>query len=226
MYGQPLASPERTGIVEAQQQERRAGRQQRRRQQRRARLILWSTVILTIMLLGATGFSYMRIQQLLAVPTSPVANSNYPAVDGISCDASMQTAYHIHMHVSIYINGQPVVVPQGVGIAPDGSCFYWLHTHTSDGIIHVEAPSATDALSLNEFLTIWREKFSSFQYPAQLSLMTGWQVYINGHPFAGPVTSPLLTHIPALSHELVTLEYGIPAIPPDTVFQWPANVSQ
>lgn len=29
--------------------------------------------------------------------------------------------------------------PQGPFIA-SGTCFYWLHTHAADGIIHVESP--------------------------------------------------------------------------------------
>jgi hypothetical protein len=73
--------------------------------------------------------------------TEQVVNAAYPPIDGIYCDALEQTAYHIHAHLTIYMNGKQVAIPQGIGIASDQSCFYWLHTHTSDGVIHIEFPN-------------------------------------------------------------------------------------
>src|SRR2546426_867830 len=68
------------------------------------------------------------------------ANEAYPTVDGVSCDRGEHSDYHIHQHASIYINGKLVTVPANIGIASDSSCLYWIHTHSSDGIIHIEAP--------------------------------------------------------------------------------------
>ena len=76
-------------------------------------------------------------------------------VDGNSCDTSEQVVYHIHAHLAVYTNGRPRIIPEGIGIVPPtqivqtsagpfvsaGKCFYWLHSHTADGIIHVESPS-------------------------------------------------------------------------------------
>ena len=69
------------------------------------------------------------------------ANAAYPAIDGVSCDSGEHGDFHIHAHVSIYIDGKPATVPAQIGIAPDSSCLYWLHTHSSDGVIHIEAPN-------------------------------------------------------------------------------------
>lgn len=135
-----------------------------------------------------------------------------------------QGGYHIHAHLTIYANGQRVTVPKGIGIAPDGSCFYWLHTHTSDGIIHVEAPQKQHNEALDDFLTILHDGFAHLGFPAALTQQTGWKIYVNGQPFSGIVTSPLNTEVPLASHDAVTLEYGSPNPPPDVLYVFPPNL--
>ena len=89
------------------------------------------------------------------------------AIDGISCQTSEQTIFHIHTHLTLFVNGQPRQVPAGIGI-PDavaqptqagpfvgsGACFYWLHTHAADGIIHIESP-VKRTYTLGEFFDEW-----------------------------------------------------------------------
>jgi hypothetical protein len=201
-------------------QVRREARMQRRKYRRRARMILWGTIGSSVLLLGLIGFIFLRIQAILAT------NSAYLPVNGISCDAGMQNGYHIHAHLSIYINGKSVIIPQNIGIASDGSCFYWIHTHTSDGIIHIEAPQKLHNLALDDFLTIWHDGFAHLNFPAELTQSTGWKIFVNGKPFAGTVTSPLNTEVPLASHDVVTLEYGAPNPPPDTLYSFPASLPQ
>lgn len=141
-------------------------------------------------------------------------NPAYPSVDGVSCDQLEQTAYHIHAHVSIYINGQAVSVPAGIGIASDGSCYYWLHTHSTDGIIHIESPGQ-HTYTLGNFFDIWSERFAQLGYPTELSVTTGWQVYVNGKPYSGD-----FHQIPLQAHELITLAYNSPGVHPDTTYNW------
>jgi hypothetical protein len=75
-------------------------------------------------------------------------------VDGIRCDASEGVLLHIHPHLTILDHGKPVGIPEDVGRPIAGQCFYWLHTHTPDGIIHVESPSFR-TFTLGEFFAIW-----------------------------------------------------------------------
>lgn len=201
--------------------ERRAARVIRRKHRQRARTILWGTIASSILLLGIMGFTFIHIQ------TDPINNSAYPPINGIRCDTA-QNAYHIHVHLTIYINGQFVTIPKNIGIASDGNCFYWMHTHTSDGIIHIEAPQKQSNLALDDFLTIWREGFAKLSFPQDLTQTTGWKIFVNGQPFAGSVTSPLNTEVPLSSHDIVTLEYGTPDPKPDdaSTFQFPANLKQ
>ncbi|HZU68863.1 MAG TPA: hypothetical protein VFA09_16415 [Ktedonobacteraceae bacterium] len=210
----PPANPEQDEIL----RERRMARAQRRKQSRRARLILWGTIGSSIILLGLIGFIYWNIQWLLS------HDAKYPAINGVPCESSMSVNYHIHVHLSIYVNGKNITIPKGIGIASDGSCFYWLHTHTSDGIIHVEAPQQASNQKLDDFMTIWHDGFANLGFPSVLTQQTGWKVYIAGKPFTGVVTSPLNTEVPLTSHEVITFEYGSHNPPPDRYYAFPADL--
>ncbi len=74
-------------------------------------------------------------------------------VDGITCAPVEQLVYHIHAHLAVFDDGRLYALPGGVGIpgsrpyqsrygpvAVGGRCYYWLHTHTSDGVFHIESP--------------------------------------------------------------------------------------
>lgn len=105
-------------------------------------------------------------------------------------------------------------VPENIGIAPDSSCLYWLHTHTSDGVLHIEAPNGF-SITLRNFLDIWGNRFSQLGYPSQLNQTDGWQIYVNGKPFTGDFHT-----VPLQDHTLVTLAYHSPGVRPDTNFDW------
>ena len=146
--------------------------------------------------------------------TETIVNASYPPVDGIYCDALEQTVYHIHAHISIYINGTLNPLPQNTGIASDGSCYYWLHTHDSTGIIHIESPTQKD-YTLGNFFDEWSTNFSSLGYPSQLALSSGWQIWIGGKPYSGD-----FHNIPLTAHELITMAYNSPGVKPDTTYAW------
>ncbi|MGH2506674.1 MAG: hypothetical protein ACRDHZ_04550 [Ktedonobacteraceae bacterium] len=195
--------------------ERSPSRQERRykaqrKRERAARLkkftgpSLW--VLLALVVVGLITF--------LSVTNRGIANSAYPPVNNISCDQGEHSDFHIHAHLTMYINGKQTTLPAGVGIAPDGSCLYWLHTHNTDGVIHIEAPKGA-SFTLNNFLEIWSGHFQSLGFPNQLNTKTGWQVYVDGKPFAGDFHT-----IPLQAHMLITLAYHSPGIHPDTFYNW------
>lgn len=144
------------------------------------------------------------------------SNPNFPPVDNISCDNLEQTAIHYHAHVTIYINGSLVQIPQQIGIAPDGSCFYWMHTHDTTGVLHIEAPQGRD-FTLGNFFHIWGEQFPQLKYPLQLEQSGGWQIYVDGKPYTGDFHKMVLK-----SHMVITLAYQSPNIQPDTTYDWVA----
>src|SRR5438105_828169 len=78
------------------------------------------------------------------------------SINGVECHTLEQTNYHVHSHLDVFVDGQKQQVPSKIGILSSPSCLYWLHTHDTDGIIHVEAPQAHD-FTLGQFLNIWNQ---------------------------------------------------------------------
>ena len=99
---------------------------------------------------------YLAVLALVAAVSAGAGYliSHPPAfpVDGIPCEAMEAQGFHIHAHLELWKGGRPVPIPAGVGIV--GGCFYWLHTHTPDGILHVEAP-ADRQFTLSQFFAVW-----------------------------------------------------------------------
>jgi hypothetical protein len=140
-----------------------------------------------------------------SAPASAAAPNALPDVNGISCDALESTVQHIHVHLAIFVNGQEEQVPLGIGIGQpwqvtdsaegpfvnDGSCFYWLHTHTEDGVVHIESPIRR-RFTLGDFFAIWQVPLNESQVgTAQGAVIT----YVNGQRSnLAPQDVPLLAH--------------------------------
>jgi len=112
---------------------RRAQQQQREAAKRRAvrtkRIAIVSITAALIVIAAVSLYSLVSAQANRRSQTEPMVNAAYPPIDGISCDQMENAIFHIHAHLSLFIEGKAVPVPQGIGIASDRSCFYWLHTH-------------------------------------------------------------------------------------------------
>lgn len=198
-------------------QERREEQLRREAEQkqavRRRRLTLIGIIIAAIILIGTiTAYAIYSNGQ---PHTEAVVNSAYQPVDGIYCDTQEQTAFHIHAHITMYINGKQTTLPQNVGIAGDQSCLYWLHVHDTTGVIHIEAP-AGHSFILGNFLDEWATQFPTLSYPSELDL-SGWTAYLNGNLYQGDFHK-----IPLESHNVITLMYNSPNAKPDTSFDWNA----
>jgi hypothetical protein len=169
----------------------------------------------------AVGFEGIPLEKgpLLASPgtTTPTA------ADGVQCKPGEQLAYHIHAHLAVFDNGTLYAVPPGIGIpgaqveqsrygpvAVGGQCYFWLHTHTSDGIIHIESPERR-IFTLGDFFGVWRQPLSAERVGDLHGRITA---FVNGKTWH---KSP--TAIPLLSHEDIQLEIGQPA-PPLIATNW------
>ena len=160
------------------------------------------------------------------VPAGPALASTATAatgqpVDGISCQTSEQTVFHIHAHLTIFVNGAARQVPAGIGIpgaqatqSPQGpfietgTCFYWLHTHASDGIIHIESP-VERTYTLGNFFDIWGQPLGPDQVgPAQghVTAIYNGQVW-QGNP----------RDIPLNAQAQIQLQVGTPLVTPEQI---------
>lgn len=73
------------------------------------------------------------------------------------CDREMAGGFHIHPTLQIIAHGENVEVPTNIGVGP--TCMTVLHTHSSDGLIHVESPEQRD-FTLGDFFAVWQQPFS------------------------------------------------------------------
>jgi hypothetical protein len=140
-------------------------------------------------------------------------------IDGITCEANEQVLFHIHAHLTIFVRGFARQVPGGIGISrpyeevqtrqgpfvSGASCFMWLHTHASDGIIHTESP-ITRTYSLGDLFDIWGQRLDGEHVGPAHGTVTA---FLNGHVFTG---SPRI--IPLLPHAQIQLDVGRPLIAP------------
>ncbi len=162
----------------------------------------------------------------IAVETGPALAPASTSVDGapvsgIRCEASEQVAYHIHSHLLVFVNGQPRSLPYGIGLvtpvvqkagpnafASASRCYYWLHVHAGDGIIHIESPTQ-ETFTLGQFFALWRQPLNMNTVGPATGAVTA---YVNGKPFTGdPGTIPLK------DHEAIQLDVGTPTPAPVTV---------
>jgi zinc-ribbon domain len=175
-----------------------------------------SAVLLAVLGAGAALLVLTATQQrgspAAARPTPAAAPASasggagiLPDINGISCDALESTIVHLHVHLAIFVNGEEQQVPFGIGIGQpwqvtdsdegpfvtDGACFYWIHTHTEDGIVHIESP-VRRRFTLGDFFAIWQVPLSGTQVGnAQGQVIT----YVNGQRNnTNPPDIPLLPH--------------------------------
>ena len=136
-------------------------------------------------------------------------------VDGIHCDQMEGNAFHIHQHLAIFDHGKPVGVPEDVGRPLMGNCFYWLHTHTPDGIIHVESPTMR-TYTLGQFFAVWGQPLSRTNVAgAKLRPGEHTTVWVDGNVYTGDPKQIELT-----AHLDVTIDVGPPAKKPVPYTAW------
>lgn len=142
--------------------------------------------------------------------TSSTAHA--PEIDGIKCETEM-VKVHWHAHLTMLNDGKDVALPANVGVLKDQDCLYWLHTHETDGIIHIESPGKSD-FTLGNFFQVWGQPLSQTVAGAMTSA-DGQKLrfYLNGQPYSGDPNS-----IPLQQHDLITIESGAEVTPPPFTF--------
>jgi len=191
-------------------------RRQQRARQTRIRILAGAAVLAAIALVVVAVIAFTGGRT--TAQKSPRAATG-AMVDGIRCQASEQVAYHIHAHLAIYVSGSRQVVPAGIGIpgsqqvvngfVEGGKCLYWLHTHDTTGIIHVESP-AERVYTLGQFFDIWGRPLSGTQVGGATGHVT---VFVNGKRFAGDPRAIKLT-----PHAVIQLDVGKVVLPQPFTF--------
>jgi hypothetical protein len=166
-------------------------------------------VMRSLLLVGALLFASRAAAQ------SPMANTSGQTIDGISCDAQEGQRIHIHQRLLIVDHGKEVPIPPNVGQPANVRCIYWLHTHTPDGIIHIEAPKDR-AFTLGDFFKVWGQPLSRTQAStARARKGQKLKVWVNGKAYVGDPAKIALT-----AHEDIVIEAGPPFPKPKAFTTW------
>jgi hypothetical protein len=209
-------------------------------------IVIGAAVSITLVVTGgSTGASALRLAPLSALgklEPAPTAGALGPegvpvpagaalagtstaatgdVVDGIGCQSAEQTLFHIHAHLTIFVNGSARQIPAAIGIPgaqaqataqgpfiASGTCFYWLHTHAADGIIHIESP-VRRVYTLGNFFDEWGQPLG----PGRVGPAAGRVVALyNGKVYQG---NP--RNIPLTAHAQIQLEVGTPLMAPQSI---------
>jgi hypothetical protein len=154
---------------------------------------------------------------LAATASKATAQAMGQTIDGISCDAQEGQRIHIHQHLAIFDHGKPILIPQYIGIPQAARCIYWLHTHTPDGIIHIEAPQDR-SFALGDFFSVWGQPLNrTHAGPAQTNKNEKMRVWLNGAPYTGDPAK-----IPLTPHADIVIQVGPPFSKPTPFTNWGA----
>jgi hypothetical protein len=165
--------------------------------------------------------------ELVPIPTGTVLANPQPVslgetIDGVTCQRAEKIAFHIHAHLTIFVGGKAFQVPYGIGIGPPlggvetpvgafvetGSCFMWLHTHVSDGVIHIEAPKP-QTFTLGQFFAVWGQKLSRTQVGPKKGRVTA---FYDGKDWTGNPAA-----IPLTPTAQIQLDVGSPVVAPEHI---------
>jgi hypothetical protein len=142
--------------------------------------------------------------------------------DGIKCEQNERLAFHIHVHLTAFVDGKPRRIPAGIGVWPvqaqsgrvgqfkitQGECLSWVATHFPDGIIHVEAPFKR-GFTLGEFFDVWGQPLGPDSAGSAHGQVTA---IVNGSVWTANPRS-----IPLNAHDQIQLEVGKPLVAPEKI---------
>jgi hypothetical protein len=163
----------------------------------------------------------LSLAAVAALSCAGAAGAAVPAgqpIDGIRCEQMEGSVLHIHQHLDIRDHGKPVTVPDDIGRPIVGQCFYWLHTHTPDGIIHIEAPKF-HTFTLGNLFDVWGQPLTKTNVAgAKAKQNERIVVWVDGRRYdADPRKIELTQHLD------VTIEVGPPYTKPTPFTAWNGN---
>jgi len=144
-------------------------------------------------------------------------------VDSVPCLREDLPVNHFHVHLVIYLDGQKLTVPAGLGVGrpwgenppgfiATGGCFAWIHTHDTTGVIHVFTQVGKSD-TLGQVFSVWGQPFDA---GGALGFRGKIGVLVNGQPVEGDPRS-----VPLKNLENVVVELGTPpATPPAALYDF------
>jgi hypothetical protein len=178
-------------------------------------LPLLPIVVAALLVVGA-------ITVIVVAARGSTASAADAPINQIPCQSNEQLAVHYHAHLSILVAGQEAAIPAVVGIDSTTQCLYWIHTHDSTGVIHIEAPrsSATRKFTLGDFFDIWKKRLDRTHIGATtLTKDQKLVIFVDGKVYGGDPRKIVLGN-----HTQVVLEVTPPEVNPPATFTFPAGL--
>jgi hypothetical protein len=166
-------------------------------------------------LTGCSGGGVDAPDDVQAAPTPASGAAPWPAPGdplGLTRKAGLEPEthefldYHVHAHLDVFVNGEPVVVPAGLGIAIDDPavrhdvlvdgtdnyggidppcaepCISPLHTHDVSGVLHTETKEPTPN-TLGQLFTEWNVALDGSCVGGYCEPEASVLVYVDGRAF-------------------------------------------
>jgi hypothetical protein len=196
---------------------------------------------LALMLVACGGDTLVEVDpgpgpEVQLVRASTVGRSSYPLgntptggqgqpISGLSC-ISGPAPNHVHAHVSLFVKGEQIGIPAGIGITNPAvvngyinfdptKCFYEMHTHDGSGIIHLHANTGhIGPLTLGQLFDLWGQPLTRTNVAGQAGRVV---VYVDQQRFDGDLRGVVLG-----DKTLVSLQVGSPLVAPPR-YVIPAN---
>jgi hypothetical protein len=157
-------------------------------------------------------------QPVTSLDTSVLGLHEGQVIDGVPCLTQDLPVHHIHVHLEILLSGVPIPVPAGIGVGrpwgvdpsgfiATGSCFAWIHTHDTTGVVHIVTPEEK-TYTLGQLFDVWGQSLtpeSALGYQSQAA------VFVNGQRFRG---DPRSINLVNLDNIVIELGAAPPAAPP------------
>ena len=167
--------------------------------------------------------------ELVPIPNAPrlasAVSKARPAtsIDGIRCQFNAKVVFHVHAHLTLFVDGKPRAIPAGIGFWPplgpqnyrngqfgvtQGNCWAWLSTRYADGLVHIEAP-VRRTFVLGELFDVWGQPLGGSRVGPARGPVTA---IVNGGVWTGDPR-----RIPLIAHAQIQLEVGTPLVAPQRI---------
>jgi hypothetical protein len=147
-------------------------------------------------------------------PSDPMARAR---AAGLVPETAERLQYHVHSHLDVFVDGDQVTVPAGLGIditnpavhtipvngqneygaidpPCDKACISPLHTHAVSGILHTESATRRDN-TLGQLFIEWNVRLDANCVNTYCKPAKTIAVYVDGKAFTGdPATIELSNH--------------------------------
>jgi hypothetical protein len=113
---------------------------------------------------------------------------------GLPALASEGTKLHFHAHLDVYVGGEHITIPAGIGIGPRNGFYSPLHTHDTSGILHVESATRR-SFTLGQFFGVWGVRLTARCIDGHCSRGNRTlEAFVDGRAAGNPVDIELRPH--------------------------------